>query len=640
MRPANAIAEHHPYRNLIATPAHAVTSRPKHNGLIVARSGETCISALALLLCLGCLTPKLSAQQPRPAPVPLPDRMEMRLLTPVVNIHAEDDPDPPGLTPIQRAMHQGNKIFGDMVSVTLEVVVNENGRVDSAKPTGGPEKFYAQAQEIEMHHAFEPVRIDGQIRRVEFTDYVRVYPQERWESAHVALPEAPYMRSVNISLERTGCLGSCPSYKVTLSGDGDITFVAPDRPYAFVTVPGIHHARVSSDTMRELWNSFRRADFLSAQNDYTCNWTDMPSQTLTLTFGKVTKQVHDYGGLVVGLPEAIGHLEAAVDEAADTARWVRGNDNTLASLRAEHWNFARNDATNLTLYDNAIDRKLTPLIEAFIAARTPIVSTAKDTPSPICAASASGDIDLLDRMLVSPAKASILPLQIRYTCLSMAATSGALPVVDFWLDHHAPTNFNVKKAADDERDDGISASPMMSAIHSENVEIAHTLLQHGASVSLKDNDNHSLLSQAVDLDDDDHPGAAIAIIKLLLTAGEDPNEEDQWNRPPLFMVDSVEIAQLLIRAGAKVNRRDSTGGTALMYAFDPEIAKLLLESGADPTLRDKEGKSALDHAREFGRKDSAALIQSALDAQIGLHRTEGSGKNPPESESTSTQPHP
>ncbi|WP_160114955.1 ankyrin repeat domain-containing protein [Bryocella elongata] len=561
----------------------------------------------------------------------------MRLLTPVVNIHADDDPDPPNLTPIQRAMHQGGRIFGMMVSVTLEVVVNENGRVDSATPTGGPEKFYAQAQEIEMHRAFQPVRIDGQIRRVEFTDYVRVYPQERWESVHIPLPEVPYMRTVNISLERTGCLGSCPSYKVTLSGDGDITFVAPDRPYAFVTVPGIHHARVSSDTMRELWNSFRRADFLSAQNDYTCNWTDMPSQTLTVTFGKITKTVHDYGGLVVGLPEAIEHLESAIDEAADTARWVRGNDNTLSSLRAEHWNFAAADATNLALYNNAIASKRTPLTDAFIVAKTPLVSADKNTPSPICAASASGDIDLVQRMLVTPAKASSLPPHVRYECLSMAATSGSIPVVDFWLDHHAPLRLAYPKSSDEDDDQG-PQSPLFAAVSRGHISIVKRLLQRGASVSLAANDGHSLLAQAVDRNDDEHPGEAASIVKLLLAAGEDPNEEDLWNRPPLFMADSAEIAQLLLGAGAKVNQRDSSGGTALMYAFDPEIAKLLLESGADPTSRDKDGKSALDHAKEFGRKDSAALIQSALDAQIGLHHTEDPSGSPPESKATTTPP--
>ncbi len=72
-------------------------------------------------------------------------------------IRATDDPLPASLTAILRAMHLRDDIENTFLSVELSVIANRNGRIDSAKPIRGPERFYAQAQEIEMHRAFKPI---------------------------------------------------------------------------------------------------------------------------------------------------------------------------------------------------------------------------------------------------------------------------------------------------------------------------------------------------------------------------------------------------------------------------------------------------------------------------------------------------
>jgi Domain of unknown function (DUF6438) len=148
-----------------------------------------------------------------------------------------------------------------------------------------------------------------------------------------------------VKLTRTGCLGSCPGYEVTVAGDGTVSFNGDH----FVAVPRAHVAHVSPETVRELVREFQKADFFSAKDRYQGNWTDNPTQTLGLTIAGRTKVVVDYVGTDAGLPLTIRNLEAEVDEAAGTARWVKGDERTLASLEEERWPFGAATKQNVEL---------------------------------------------------------------------------------------------------------------------------------------------------------------------------------------------------------------------------------------------------------------------------------------------------
>jgi hypothetical protein len=96
-------------------------------------------------------------------------------------------------------------------------------------------------------------------------------------------------------------------------------------------LPGLHTAHISSAAVTELLNQFRAANFLSALPAYKSDWTDNSTQTLSLHINGQVKTVVDYIGLDVGLPLAIHNLEAALDSAAGTERWIKGNDPSRAS---------------------------------------------------------------------------------------------------------------------------------------------------------------------------------------------------------------------------------------------------------------------------------------------------------------------
>lgn len=113
-------------------------------------------------------------------------------------------------------------------------------------------------------------------------------------------------------------------------------------------------------------------------------------------------------------------------------------------------------------------------------------------------------------------------------------------------------------------------------------------------------------------------------VRELLQQGADPNEVDNWNRTPLFVVwNNVEIARLLIQAGADVNHVDKDGETPLWKAVRngfPELVNLYLENGADPRHLLKNGLSLIEYSQlqmskelSLNEKENRKIIYNLLD---------------------------
>lgn len=113
-------------------------------------------------------------------------------------------------------------------------------------------------------------------------------------------------------------------------------------------------------------------------------------------------------------------------------------------------------------------------------------------------------------------------------------------------------------------------------------------------------------------------------VRELLEQGADPNEVDNWNRTPLFMVwKSLEIARLLVQAGADVNQIDKDGETPLWKAVRngfPEIVNLYLENGANPNHTLPNGLSLIEYTDSqlskylsMNEKQNYTIIKNLLD---------------------------
>ena len=67
-----------------------------------------------------------------------------------------------------------------------------------------------------------------------------------------------------MTIRRTTCFGTCPSYRVEIHGDGTALYDGQ----AYVAVTGSHRGSVSKETVSELVDAFRNVDYYSLEDEY------------------------------------------------------------------------------------------------------------------------------------------------------------------------------------------------------------------------------------------------------------------------------------------------------------------------------------------------------------------------------------
>jgi hypothetical protein len=242
-----------------------------------------------------------------------------------------------GSVPVVRAADAGRFSFG---AVHVKFVIDTNGRVRDAEfiPPSRLEikvsPFASRALAVVRALTYRPILRNGIALEAQTDEYVRILPLEKVPATRVAFPEVNDLSSVEFSLKRTQCLGSCPSYEVRITGDGVVRYSGG----AYVSVEGKHADRIEIEEVRRLLAVFRKADFYSFDDEYLFNITDSPAFTVEIKIGAAVKSVTDYAGEQVGMPLSIKSLEEDLDETAETSKWLTGNSETVPSLRKEGFN--------------------------------------------------------------------------------------------------------------------------------------------------------------------------------------------------------------------------------------------------------------------------------------------------------------
>jgi hypothetical protein len=139
-------------------------------------------------------------------------------------------------------------------------------------------------------------------------------------------PTAGADGSLRITLERRPCYGTCPVYRLALTGSGTLSW----EGVRFVQRVGTLEERIAPERVAALAQELSDAAFGELAERYVrgepaCGRyaADAPTVVMSLTRGGVTRTVeHDHG--CAAAPRSLVTLQDRIDEVAESWRWTTG----------------------------------------------------------------------------------------------------------------------------------------------------------------------------------------------------------------------------------------------------------------------------------------------------------------------------
>lgn len=117
----------------------------------------------------------------------------------------------------------------------------------------------------------------------------------------------------SITLERTGCVGSCPDYKVTVSGTGAVLY----EGRWYVRTKGVHRRTIPVSVVQSLIQQLRDAEFFQWNEGETL-CVDYPETKIMVSLSGRKKQVVEG----CSSPGKILDLAAEIDQISGAKTWV------------------------------------------------------------------------------------------------------------------------------------------------------------------------------------------------------------------------------------------------------------------------------------------------------------------------------
>lgn len=144
----------------------------------------------------------------------------------------------------------------------------------------------------------------------------------------VTPPRGEISASDFVSLERAGCFGACPDYKVKVFGDGRVMWTGR----AFVEVAGEREAAIPATAAAALIRRFQTRETWTLCGSYRRQVTDAATTITQVHLGGRVQSVTDYAE---ASPRWFRDLQDAVDEVANTHLFRHGDPRTESIYNQE-----------------------------------------------------------------------------------------------------------------------------------------------------------------------------------------------------------------------------------------------------------------------------------------------------------------
>jgi ankyrin repeat protein len=482
-----------------------------------------------------------------------------------------------------------------MRDIDVQVRVNRAGRVTHATAKArewmfGPDtdSVRARVETLARTWRYRPF-IRGR-RRVEAAFTQTIYAFPRSPRVSESFPEIRDLSSLRIRLRRTPCFGLCPAYSIDIRGDGSVEFMGESN----IVVLGVHRSTIGQAAIIDLVARLRKARYFALRSWYRGAMNDIPSTITAVEYDGHQKFVVDMAGERAGMPRVVREIEEAIDRASGAARWVNGNEETIASLVAEGWDPRSPEAATL-LMRAAGNRDL---VLALVRAGAPLHKS--DVGGVIGGYAARGDLDAVRVFVEAGAFEGGTGAAVAGIALRRAAASG-------YVESVAVVRPYVRRREDLSAAliDAVNAAPLVLSprleFRHDPAEIVRALVAEGADVNAGDEEGKTPIFHVRD------PGLA----RLLVELGADLNHRDAEGKTPLHRAIFPDLQAVLLAAGARTDAEDEEGETPLfhaMHASDAEIVAALLRRGADPNNRNRAGRTPLFYAHS---DETAKLLLAA-----------------------------
>ena len=274
-----------------------------------------------------------------------------------------------------------------------------------------------------------------------------------------------------VELSRSGCYGTCPSYKVKVAENGDVSWSGG----GFVDAVGERRSTIAPDAARALLQQFQSPNFWAMCGGYDASVTDNPTMQIVVRIDGRPKIVWNYAN---SAPEPEGLLEDAVDAAANTHAWRHGDPRTepLSNISQDGYI----PKPGVTALMKAANRADVVAIKEILMSSVDVDAEDSSGWTALMYAAASGHAEPVQLLLASKANPNHMSLH-GDTPLMASAISRSF---DEDL-ARAGADLNVKNSA------GITALMILAA--TGEVDEVRDALKAGADPTIKDNMRRSAL---------------------------------------------------------------------------------------------------------------------------------------------------